>query len=429
MERSSGEHGKGFFWSVDEQYERTFEEQEAKAQAQAQSLAQSQAQSQVANQDQAPLLAGGKDGKKKKGVPLDPPLKRSVKSGNGPLPPPLTSTPLPLPSRTATASPRGLGSGQELGRATVPMVKAEPVAPTKIGCPSSGESSTAANLSANSAAVVGATNATATASPLTALPASVRLPIVVGTVPSSSAPISTEDPPPIVLHDNTLILSPLIFSSLAPDHLKALEEMGAQRALEILQGHIVRYLKERMGRRKKRKANGEKDTKKGDGKVDTQERSSLFTTVPLPPRGGQTVPRPTPQKSETSILGSQTSPEPLLPGLMATGPDFRNDCFKYSAQGPAEIKESVPASVDSKPPVPVPIYTITNVAPITGSSPEGPASPIIIIDDEDEDDGRVTKKRRIDVPDRPSLGSDVAVNTDAMQVIQPADEDIDVDVC
>lgn len=422
MERSSGEHGKGFFWSVDEQYERTFEEQEAKAQ----SLAQSQAQSQLANEGPT----GGKDGKKKKGVPLDPPLKRSVKSGNGPLPPPLTSTPLPLPSGTATTSPRGLGSVQELGGATVPLVKAEPVAPANIGGPSSGEQLTAATLSASSSAGVGATNGPATASPLAALPASVRLPIVVGTVPSSSsAPSSTEDPPPIVLHDNTLILSPLIFSSLAPDHLKALEEMGAQRALEILQGHIVRYLKERMGRRKKRKANGEKDAKKGDGKVDGQERSSLFTTVPLPPRGGQPAPRPTPQKSEASTLGSQISPEPLLPGLMATGPDFRNDYFKYSASEPAEVKEGVPASVDSKPPVPVPIYTITNLAPITGSSPEGPASPIIIVDDEDEDDGRVTKKRRIDASDRPSLGSDVAMNTDAMQVIQPVDEDIEVDVC
>ena len=395
MERSTGEHGKGFFWSVDEQYERTFEEQEAKAQA------QSQAQSQSTNQGQAPASTGGKDGKKKKGVPLEPPLKRSVKSGNGPLPPPLTSTPLPLPT---TAPPRVPGLLTESSGATT--VKTEPGS-------SSGGPSTLANLATNS-------STPATTSPLAALPASVRLPIIVGTVPSSSStPSSTEDPPPILLHNNTLVLSPLIFSSLAPDQLKALEEMGAQRALEILQGHIVRYLKERMGRRKKRKANGEKDAKKGDGKVDGQERSSLFTTVPLPSRGGQNIPQPTPQKPEMPTLGSQA---------LATGPDFRNDGFKYSPPDSAEIKESIPVSVDSKPPVPIPIYITKNVTP-AGSDPEGPASPIIIVDDEDEDNGRVTKKRRIDVPDRPSLGSDVAMNTDAMQVIQPTDEDIEVDIC
>ncbi|KAL4075756.1 hypothetical protein J3A83DRAFT_2039554 [Scleroderma citrinum] len=423
MERSSGEHGKGFFWSVDEQYERTFEEQEAKAQAQ--SLAQSQAQLQSANQGQTPPLTGGKDGKKKKGVPLEPPLKRSVKNGNGPLPPPLTSSPLPLPSRTATASPlTTFGSVQEW---TAIPVKLEPGAPT-IGDPVYGESSSAG---ANSAAAGGSTATPAAASPLAALSASVCLPIIVGTVPSSSsAPSSTEDPPPIVLHNNTLVLSPLIFSSLAPDQLKALEEMGAQRALEILQGHIVRYLKERMGRRKKRKANSEKDAKKGDGKTDGQERTSLFTTVPLPPRGGQTAPQLTPRKLPTSILEPQATPNLSL----AIQSDFRSDGNNHSAPDPAEIKESVPVSVDSKPPVPIPIYTTTNSTSMTpsGSGPEGPASPIIIIDDEDEDDGRVTKKRRIDTltPGQgSSLGNEVAMNADAVQVVQPTDEDIEIDVC
>jgi forkhead box protein K len=49
-----------------------------------------------------------------------------------------------------------------------------------------------------------------------------------------------------VLHENQLILNPTIFSHLTPEQLRELEALGAQKALEILQGHIVRFLKERI---------------------------------------------------------------------------------------------------------------------------------------------------------------------------------------
>jgi len=49
-----------------------------------------------------------------------------------------------------------------------------------------------------------------------------------------------------VLHENTLILNPTIFGHLTSEQLKGLETLGAQKALEILQGYIVRFLKEKI---------------------------------------------------------------------------------------------------------------------------------------------------------------------------------------
>ncbi|KAI6035487.1 hypothetical protein F5J12DRAFT_887274 [Pisolithus orientalis] len=428
MERSTGEHGKGFFWSVDEQFEHTFEEQEAKAQAQ--SRAQLQSQAQAANQGQAPPTAGGKDGKKKKVNALEPPLKRSVKNSNGPLPPPLTSTPLPLPSRATTGA---VTQPIELGGMTMSEgPKAEPVVSSGIGGPVDKKPSTAAGTATDP--VAPAASISGAPSPLSALPASVCLPIVVGTVPSSnpsSSTSSTEEPPPIVLHNNSLVLSPLIFSSLTPDQLKALEEMGAQRALEVLQGHIVRYLKERMGRRKKRKAVGEKNNKKGENKAEGAERSSPFTTTPLPPRGGQGPPKP--QPPSTSALSPPVPSSSSSKGLLATQPDFQIAGTKRPASDSSRIKETVPASVDSRPPVPVPIHSAYLAT--SGKCPERPASPIIIVDDEDAEDGRVAKKRRVDalamrtVKEGALLANDAMNTGSIVQVVQPGDEDIEIDVC
>jgi len=41
-------------------------------------------------------------------------------------------------------------------------------------------------------------------------------------------------------------LNPTIFGHLTTEQLKGLETLGAQKALEILQGYIVRFLKERI---------------------------------------------------------------------------------------------------------------------------------------------------------------------------------------
>ena len=441
MERSTGEHGKGFFWSVDAQYEHTFEEQEARAAAQAQAQAQSASSS-------APPASGKDSGskstrKKDKAVPLDPPLRRSVKSGVGPLPPPLTSTPLAFPlgsthapalGQLFTTVPRATKTGNvDLGTAA-PETKSEPAdaprigstavvegllgsiaSPGGLGTPSTALSGRGPSSSAH---VISSVTSPDSASPFAALPPSVCLPIVIGPVPSSHpSSSSAPDPPPIVLHNNTLVLSPVIFSSLAPEQLKALEEMGAQKALEVLQGHIVRYLKERMGKKKRKKTIPGGISDKGGtktGKGDASERSSPFTTVPLPSRTPQSTP-----PSQASIPPSQgsTALHPLaqMPITGTTFSNFSDTCTPAIECSAAWVKEGVPSSVDNSPPVPVPI-----------SNDSRSRTPTVVVVDEDEE-GRVTKKRK--------LGNDVKVEPmlkhegSAAQVSRDVDEDIEVDVC
>jgi hypothetical protein len=81
VERSAGERGKGFYWTVEAECERMFEEQEARAATNAA----------TAGKDSK---VGGRKGKS--AGALEPPLKRSVRGEpkGTPLPPPLTSTPL-----------------------------------------------------------------------------------------------------------------------------------------------------------------------------------------------------------------------------------------------------------------------------------------------------------------------------------------------
>ncbi|KAF8843157.1 hypothetical protein BDN67DRAFT_1009215 [Paxillus ammoniavirescens] len=472
MERSTGEHGKGFFWSLDEQYEHTFEEQEARALAHAQSSSQA-----VLPQTGSKDGTGKSSRKKDKAIPLDPPLKRSVKSGVGPLPPPLTSAPLTIPptSPSGTGSltpgqpvgglakamamggpfttvPRGI-VGEIVGSGTAGQVpKAELVEPVRIGSVVAGGMPTANGPTTSSVLISGvapayssgsgttgvsesgttpfsvaqststhSTFASAAASPLAALPPSVCLPIVVGPVPSSHPSSATPDPPPIVLHNNSLVLSPVIFSSLAPEQLKALEKMGAQKALEVLQGHIVRYLKERMGRKKRKKAAASVGGEKGGtklGRGDVQERSSPFTTAPLPPR---TVLQPQPSTPHHSIAPHPLSQPPTTVTASSTLLDFSSGRIEYPTPNPAEVKESVPSFVDNRPPVPVPI---TRNEPIPDERSE---SPIIVVDDEDNEDGRPTKKRKIE-DDIENIGAE-AMDLGATQVADSVDEDIEIDVC
>ena len=444
MERSTGEHGKGFFWSVDPEHERTFEEQEARAAAQAQSQSASS----------SALQTGGKDGnsknsrRKDKGVPLDPPLKRSVKSGVGPLPPPLTSTPLksvpdrkiqaPLPGPLFTTVPRPAMTGNS--GVTVQETKSEPTDSSQIsstsvagGLPtlslvaSSGSSpglvssagtpthTSTPRLASSSTDAPSATSSVST-SPFAALPPSVCLPIVIGPVPSSHPASSTSDPPPIVLHNHTLILSPVIFSSLAPEQLKALEEMGAQKALEVLQAHIVRYLKERMGK-KKRKKGIAGATEKGGTKTDrvnTLERSSPFTTVPLPSRTAQSTPAS--QVPTTPFQGSMTSHPPAqMPNTETTFSNVSDFC-KPMVECPAiGVQEGIPSTVDSSPPVPVPI-----------SDDSRSQTPTIVVVDEDAV-GRATKRRKLE--HEVEIGTLLKHEESAAPVSQDVDEDIEVDVC
>ncbi|KAH9999372.1 hypothetical protein BJV77DRAFT_976929 [Russula vinacea] len=98
VERSAGERGKGYYWTVEADCERMFEEQEARAATSA--------------------ATGGKDSKfggrkGKTAGALEPPLKRSVRGEpkGTPLPPPLTSTPLvfkreAVPQLVSASEPR-----------------------------------------------------------------------------------------------------------------------------------------------------------------------------------------------------------------------------------------------------------------------------------------------------------------------------------
>jgi forkhead box protein K len=82
--------------------------------------------------------------------------------------------------------------------------------------------------------------------PVPTLDPTVRVPIVVGPLPASYGPAPAKRPP-IVLHENVLVLDPAVFGALTPGRLAELERAGAQRALELLQAHLVAVLRERRG--------------------------------------------------------------------------------------------------------------------------------------------------------------------------------------
>lgn len=360
--RGKDEKGKGALWLVDEAFEHSFEEQDARRQAAA-----------------AAASASGKDGKAsgKKGkstVPLEPLFKRSVKGDvKGPLPPPLTSTPLtfrtnPTPTPVVHPPPATLHS---LAPSTVVKREPSPIVEVKSEAPQTLEISTAsvavpsASLSAGpmqtaaQSSLSTPTPSTSTLPHAPAIPATVRIPIIVGHVPQSSSSTSqAASPKPIVLHDNSLFLNPEIFSHLTPEHLKDLEALGAQKALEILQSYIVRYYKEKLkaeggrtrGRGKPKKPKG---TTAGPGVVrGDATNSGPFTTAPLPPRASNppTSASPVP----CAVVPSEASP-PSAPGL----------------------------------------------PPSTASVPESAPSPIVVIDD-DSDEGPATKRRRLDEPPVPT---------------------------
>jgi forkhead box protein K len=373
MERCSDAKRKGFFWSVDEKFQQSFEEQEAR--------------SQVGNlQDNE----GGKDGRssKKKGKAsvsiLQPALKRSVKmdSKGGPLPPPLTSTPLVPKSSAAFGSAQLLSSSFPTGSA---QFNTHSILPATLN------SSTSASTS--SAGPTNGTSADTQSTSIPSLPPSLYIPIVVGPIPAShsSSSLATDlnntNPlasTAIVLHESTLILNPEVFSHLTPEQVKELEGLGAQKALEILQGYIARFLKEqrlkkREGVRGRGRGRGAPKRGRGGGRTSdgtstinesssidasaneksTLGNSTLFTTTPLPLRDVQ------PQGNASN--GSAQSVHP-----------------------PVDVTE--PTSVDTKPPVPVPMAD-TGVMAVDDS-----ADPIVIVDDSDSSEAPATKRRKLDVP-------------------------------
>lgn len=352
MERSAGERGKGFYWTVEADCERMFEEQESRAATSA--------------------AAGGKDAKVggrkgKSTAALEPPFKRSVRGEpkGTPLPPPLTSTPLVF-KKEAAPQP-----AQE--SASEPTVKVEPSQQTtSIASHGSADASSAQPTSSFSIPTspqittgVTLTEPTTTSSSVSSIPpipASVVLPIIVGPVPASHPSAVPSDAqgtnsatshlstPPIVLHENQLILNPTIFSHLTPEQLRELEALGAQKALEILQNHIVRFLKERIktegrargrGRGKRTRGTAPGDTGAQVGKKEKPLPSTgPFTTTPLPMR----------------------SAPPPMDALLPTP----------SPSGGSEAQPEVDAS---------------------------PPSPIVVVDDDEPSDCPALKRRRVDIGD------------------------------
>jgi forkhead box protein K len=402
MERCAGERGKGFFWGIEEKFIPGFQEQEARLEH----IQQQQANGSMSIQNGIKVTAGKN---KKGGAALtDPPLRRSVKAGSGPLPPPLTNTPLAMksaliPSPGSFASPYPQlhipqHPQSNAGTSNTSSFTTTMTASSSSATPAQPESSLPTVSEAATAA------ATQSTSFISSLPPSVCIPIVIGPVPpnstSSSSPPSVSSPstshlptPPIVLHENTLILNPSVFSHLTPEQLKELEALGAQKALEILQSYIVRFLKERI--------RGEKDGSRGGrgrgrgrpkrgvgagglgrgGAPAPGAGSGPFTTTPLPPPNG-VAPLPPPVTHETaSGSGMQGKEIPPKNGVIPPA---------INSQGPLPAPETAipPASI------PIPLST-SQTDPGPGHTSE---SPIIIVDDVDADEpkGPAMKKRRLD---------------------------------
>ena len=333
MERSAGERGKGFYWTVEADCERMFEEQEARA---ATSAATGGKDSKV----------GGRKGKT--AGALEPPLKRSVRGEpkGTPLPPPLTSTPLVFKKEAAQpVSGSASDSTVKVEDTDAPQQRAS-TGPLRSHEPANAAQPTYTPLtSASTQATSGSSHvepssAAPFASSIPAIPVSVILPIIVGPVPASHPSASSSDAqgtnsvmphlstPPIVLHENQLILNPTIFSHLTPPQLRELEALGAQKALEILQGHIVRFLKERIktegrarGRGRGKRSRGAAPSHAGaqmERKEKPPQSTVLFTTMPLPTRSAPPsmdtlLPTPSPSgASDTQAEGEASPPSPIV---------------------------------------------------------------------------------------------------------------------
>lgn len=399
MERCGGDRGKGFFWSIDEKYAQSFEEQETRA------------------LQNATQTTGGKDGLSKPGkrkdrsAPLDPPLKRSIKGEpKGPLPPPLTSVPLipkaaganpptvptlaPAPNPNPNAA-TGVFSYNAQAQASSsssppstsysaaipptnpyatlvqtawnlhPSAPAKSMASIPVQPSLMTTSSTVSNSSATptptvtpSVSVAASTQAKPMLPPInTNLVPDVVIPIVLGSIPSTHPdyapghPNNSVKPGYMILHERKLILDPDVFSGLTQDMLKELEKMGAMAAVKVLTGHMVRALKERRAKTKNKDKSAKKAAKAA-------------------------------KKAAAAAVTATTAPSGLDLSCAALG---TTDPSSNSA-APSELSTHTLATPTSMPTVAI------------GSTDDAlvdPGSPIIIIDDS-EDEAPVAKRRRLD---------------------------------
>ena len=343
MERSQGERGKGYYWSIDENYEHIVLEQDAKLE---QSLS-------AANREKA-------------------------KKNKGPLPPPLTSQ--PLASKTATNPNGSLTStfrALPVSTSTATVVKVEhtnlpftnhtlrPVGPG-VPYPSVPTNPFPAAHQIPHQLTSGPSNLSqsTTGGKAPGIPAIVRIPIIVGPVPDSYVPTATNElstptsphlpTPPIVLHENTLILNPTIFGHLTTEQLKGLETLGAQKALEILQGYIVRFLKERI----------KTESGKGRGKGGARGRGRG--------RGGQ--PNTGTGRPQVKVGGEE-----------------------------GVAKQPIPVSQ---------VAESTNPLQPVKPSPDGDDEDVVVdIEGDTDDTERANKRRRVDDPTEMETGSDSSASS------------------
>ncbi|KAH9482424.1 Fork head transcription factor 1 [Psilocybe cubensis] len=423
MERCGGDRGKGFFWSLDENYSQSLEEQEFKAKQAASAAAKGVASG------SAEVV--GKNRKKEKGGFLEPPLKRSVKGDTKgvPLPPPLTFSPLPFktalspaPTLSTSSAPAG-GPSIPSGTQTTSSIKPLSVATTGIfAYPSlphtmqaispaqqsstvtssySGTSLSGSNPYAplahskwhmhgnvNPSPSTTATSSTATPAVSTPAPAptpapatpqpaqpgqtavpDVVIPIILGPIPPTHPDYSPNHPNNsakegyMILHERKLILDPDIFAELTKEMLEKLEAMGARGALGVLTEHMIRALKERRARERGKERGGRRP--RGNGRGGAARKAPPTTTGPF-----TNVPLDHKRKAPGAEVSNLDSSQPAMKSLTQPVP----------VPGPSATQSSTTASTDvaSGPPV------------------ADPGSPIIIIDDVSEDEGPAAKKRKVE---------------------------------
>jgi forkhead box protein K len=400
LERCGGDRGKGFFWTLDEKHSQSLEEQEAKI-----------------LQAAATGSQGGKDGiargrKKDKGL-LEPALKRSVKGDfkGGPLPPPLTSSPLAFKTSSMASTTSAVpNASPNVGRGTITPgtsgVFAYPTHPSNVGTIPSGNTSSSGTQNpyaaltqnwamhsmptVNASSSPGSVNTTPLSPPLAAtsstslfgpsaqLPGQapqpsptptgvpdVIIPIILGPIPATHPEYSPTHPNNsakegyMVVHDKKLILDPAVFVGLAKEKLEELERIGTRAALPILTEHMVKVLKRR--RAKERGKGRKRVTEKKDDNSGTV--GGPFTTAPLEPR-----------KAVSGAIDSDTR--------MDTNSTVIRNTEASAAQAKPPMHVTVPV------PDPVPMEQ------------EDIGSPIVIVDDTD-DEGPSAKRRK--------LGNDITV--------------------
>ena len=393
-ERCGGERGKGFFWSVDDNFAQTLEEQEIKAQQAAAAAAQG-------------LQPNGetKGKKKDKNSPLEPALKRSIKGDTkgAPLPPPLTSSPLALKTTTvSTAGFSNLATSQTnkaTGSTTSTIPPNNTVTTGAFPYPSqfthpTGNSTSGPNpyatlaqsnwgpqshLGSALAQPAGTTSSTVTpvlsstpGQALASQPAvpDVIIPIVLGPIPPTHPDYAPRYPNNsikegyMVLHERKLILDPGVFGELTTEMLEQLEKMGAPTALSILTGHMIRALKERRARERGK----DRGVRRPKGSVKgVAVRKSGSTNAPAT----ASITKVTLDQSQKISTGNEHETKQI--------PDRTEGGFSLSSHM-NEVAEIHSADIP--------------LAPTPATVDHG--SPLIDIDGESEDEGPAAKKRKLE---------------------------------